>query len=220
MDYKKIFKNDWYHTLDVIINTEEFKNHMDWLQTEYKTKTVYPASTKIFRAFNKCEPNNLQVVWLGLDPYINGEATGLSFGVPPETVKFPPTLRIIENEYITDLGRDDLDLSFETYSKHILFLNTALTVLKGETKSHWQQWQFFTEAVISIINNEHRNVLFVLLGKEAENYAKFIDTKNHTILSLPHPMAEVYKPGIGFKNSRLFTKINEHAFKYFGNHLF
>ena len=216
MDFSKIFTNNWRFLLEPYLNTPEFIAHMQWIESEYKSdRVIYPEGRKVFRAFNLCQPEKVRVVWLGLDPYPNENATGLSMAVPPNTIKFPPTLQKLEFEYNNDLGHDGMDLTFVSYADRILFLNTALTVEYGRTKSHWKEWQPFTEFVLKTINEKCNNLLFVLLGNEAKSYEHLIDKRIHKILALPHPVAEVYKPGIGFLGSKLFTKINTHVKDYF-----
>lgn len=214
MNLDLIFKNNWRYYLAPYIESQEFTNHLNWLASEYATKKIYPKQNLIFKAFNMCDTKNLRVVWLGLDPYPGGEATGIAMGVK-DTTSYPPTLQIIEKEHNRDLNKDGLDLSFEKYADRILFLNTALTIEAGKTKSHWKEWQPFTRNVITTINEKSLHVLFVLLGTQAQSYGPLITNETHFVLSLPHPMREVYSPGCGFNGSGLFTIINNHVKTYY-----
>lgn len=214
MDLDLIFKNNWRTLLAPYIESQEFTDHMNWLANEYNTKKVYPHQTLIFKAFNMCAPENLRVVWIGLDPYPGGQATGIAMGVK-FAARYPPTLQIIEREHNRDLDKDGLDLSFMKYANKILFLNTALTLEAKKTKSHWNEWQPFTRYVLNTINEKCLHTLFILLGSQAQSYGPLITNETHFVLSLPHPMREVYSPGCGFIGSGLFSIINNHVKTYY-----
>ena len=89
---------------DYIIVLEKF------LENEIKTygeiREIYPPRELVFNAFNICPMDQLKVVIIGQDPYINpGEAMGLCFSVP-ENIKLPPSLRNIYEEMKQDENLD------------------------------------------------------------------------------------------------------------------
>src|SRR5690606_40271837 len=74
-----------------------------FLQSEYKSKTIFPPAKLIFQAFDKTPFDQIKVVILGQDPYHRqGQAHGLAFSVQ-EHVEIPPSLRniylAIKNDY-------------------------------------------------------------------------------------------------------------------------
>lgn len=136
-------------------------------------------------------------------------------GIDTDLVKsIPPTLRNIAKEVESDVGFDytnhAFDFSLESWAEQgVLLLNTALTVEEGVTKSHFKQWQPFTTYLMNILN-DMSGLVFVMLGKDAQRYLKFIDSSRHHCVTAPHPAAEVYAGGnAGFFGSKIFSKINE-----------
>ena len=70
---------------------------------EYATKTIYPEDKNVFNALNQTKYENVKVVIIGQDPYINeGQAHGLCFSV--EKVVPPPSLVNIFKELNSELG--------------------------------------------------------------------------------------------------------------------
>jgi len=89
--------------------TEEFQKPYfsqikQFLQQEKaEGKTIFPAGTNIFNAFNTTPFDQVKVVILGQDPYHGtGEAHGLSFSVL-EGIRIPPSLKNIYKELHDDL---------------------------------------------------------------------------------------------------------------------
>ena len=147
---------------------------------------------------------------LGQDPYHgSGEAHGLAFSVR-QGIKIPPSLRNIFKELESEFGIDltrTTDLTF--WSKQgVLLLNSVLTVEKDKAGSHskWG-WEEFTNAVISFISKENKQVVFVLWGDYARKKSVLIDMSKHAIIESVHPSPlSAYR---GFFGSRPFSKIDE-----------
>jgi uracil-DNA glycosylase len=77
----------------------------DFLRAEIAAGRRYlPAGENVLRAF-KQPFADVRVLIMGQDPYpAPGCAVGLSFSVPPELRRLPPSLVNIFNEYTADLG--------------------------------------------------------------------------------------------------------------------
>jgi len=211
---EKILGTEWSKELIPHLSTEYFKELGNFLESEYSKDTIYPPKGNIFNAFKLTNYADINVVILGLDPYIrHGQAYGISFGILDSCLTTPPSLRNIQKEVENDVY-DGLDLGFDYTlkswcSQGCFMYNTALTVVEGKTGSHIKQWAPFTEAVIKALNNKDF-CIYLLLGKIAQGYEKFIDKKeNFYILKAPHPSAESYAGGnAGFFGSKVFSKIN------------
>ncbi len=54
-------ENDWKAALLSEVNKPYFQKLTEFVDNEYKTKTVYPPINQIFTAFNLCELNNVKV---------------------------------------------------------------------------------------------------------------------------------------------------------------
>ena len=77
----------------------------DFLRAEIAAGRRYlPAGENVLRAF-KQPFADVRVLIMGQDPYpAPGCAVGLSFSVPPELRRLPPSLANIFREYTADLG--------------------------------------------------------------------------------------------------------------------
>lgn len=161
---------------------------VDNLKKEYDENTVYPSKENVFRAFRETPLDTVETIFIGMDPYINEykgipSACGLSFVTENGYVN--PSLRIL----CKVLNIEPKNFKEFVLSKNALMLNTALTVIRGNTGSHLKLWKDFSEQFI-IRLSEHKNLNWILLGKEAEKLEPLI--KSGIILKAPHPMAYQY----------------------------
>ena len=213
--FKKLFGNGWYIALQQYLLSQEFFDLGTWLKEQRETRVIYPSHEEMFTAFNLTPFEEVKVVFLGLDPYIReGQALGVSFGIDINrtTGKIPPSLRTIHKELESDL--DTVGVNFDYTLKGwaeqgVLMFNTALTVEQGVTGSHLLKWRNFTQCVLSALNEKNDNIIFILLGKEAQKYKKFLDPDKTLTIEAPHPAAEAYAGGkAGFYGSKIFSKCN------------
>ncbi len=201
---------DWKDYIGKEILEKTHDNMSDFLEKEYENNVVYPARGDIFNAFNLCSPSAVKVVILGQDPYHGeGEAQGLAFSVR-DGVKCPPSLRNILNEVSSDLqksARNTTDLS-DWAGQGVLLLNTILTVKKDLCNSHRSiGWEYFTSEVIKRLGSDKKKIVFILWGKPAEKFEKYINAENHLIIKSAHPSPlSSYR---GFFGSKPFSRANE-----------
>lgn len=205
MDVK--IESSWKERLKDEFEKDYFIKLTDFLKEEYKTKTIYPAGSLIFNAFEKCTFDQVKVVILGQDPYHGaGEANGLCFSVN-DGIKIPPSLRNIFKEIQEDLGKEfPKSGNLERWANQGVFLlNATLTVVKDTAGSHQKKgWEEFTDAVIKKISDEKEGVVFMLWGKYAHDKGKVIDDKKHLVLKAPHP-SPLAK---GFNGTKHFSQAN------------
>mgnify|MGYP002035331038 FL=1 len=180
------------------------------LNLKKKNIIFYPMSNKIFNAFNLTPFNEVKVVILGQDPYHGpNQAHGLCFSVP-SSVKPPPSLVNIFKELKSDIGKeiDFQNGNLENWARQGVFLlNSSLTVEQSKPLSHQDYgWLEFTDKVISLINNELKNIVFILWGSYAQSKIKLIDSEKHLILTAPHPSP--LSAHRGFFGSKPFSKTN------------
>ncbi|CAC13788.1 URACIL-DNA GLYCOSYLASE (UDG) [Mycoplasmopsis pulmonis] len=187
-----------------------FKDELwPFLENEYKNKIIFPKKEDIFKAFDLVDFNNLKVVIIGQDPYINeNQAHGLAFS----TLDFllPKSLKNIfielKNNYPNVVLKSGNLTSWA--SQGILLLNRVLSVEKGLSSSHYNRgWEIFTFNVIDYISKNFENIIFVLWGKKAQDLKKDINFKNHFILESSHPSP--FSANISFFGSQIFLKINK-----------
>lgn len=190
------------------------------LKAERTSRIVYPNSPEVLRAFELTQLKDLKAVIIGQDPYHNGAATGLAFGVR-SGFKTNPSLRVIYKELCLEHGEEELpnfDFSLESWAKQgVLLLNTTLTVVKGHPNSHESLWKGFVDGMMREMIKIQDNVVFLLWGKYAQNRFESLikgtnmyDDKSHIIITAPHPAAEVYgSMKAGFIGSNCFMKAND-----------
>ncbi len=188
---RSLTNTDWHAALSstfkqpYMLQLESFLN-----QEQEAGKLIYPAVEQRFNALALTPLEQVKVVILGQDPYHGpGQAHGLSFSVP-EGIKIPPSLRNIFKELQADIAIDRPSHGcLEQWAKQgVLLLNSVLTVEQGCANAHQGQgWERFTDAVIALVNQHRRGVVFMLWGAYAQKKGVMIDTFQHRILKAPHP---------------------------------
>ena len=174
-----------------------------------KGKRIFPKGSEWFHALDATPLDQVRIVILGQDPYHGeGQAHGLCFSVQ-RGVRPPPSLINIYKEMKTDLGLDPPPHGhLEAWAKQgVLLLNSVLTVEAGLAASHQGKgWERFTDAVIRLVNNGTRPVVFILWGAYAQKKAAFVDRTRHLVLTSAHPSP--LSAHNGFFGSRPFSKAN------------
>lgn len=191
-----------------------FKELAEFLHNEYANKTIFPPKKLVFSAFTT-DLSDVKVVILGQDPYHTpGAAEGLAFSVPASQ-PIPPSLINVYKEIDDDIGRHaNPSGSLRNWQKQgVLLLNTVLTVEAHKPKSHSDKgWETFTTAVISYLNENRENLVFMLWGRDAKNKKSLINPSRHLILEAAHPSPlSAYN---GFFGCRHFSKCNEYLEKH------
>lgn len=202
--------NDWVKPLSTEFKKPYYRDLYRTVLTEYRTHKVYPAPDDIFNAFHLTPLANVKVVILGQDPYHNdGQAHGLCFSVKPD-VDIPPSLQNIYQELHDELGCKIPNNGYlvKWAQQGVLLLNTVLTVRAHQAFSHQGiGWEQFTDAVIRIVNEQDRPIVFLLWGGPARKKKAMLNNPKHLILEAPHPSPlSAYR---GFFGCGHFKKTNE-----------
>lgn len=205
--------DSWKKVLNEEFNKPYFKELNEFVSEEYKNNTCYPKHTNIFEAFNKATFDKVKVVVIGQDPYHGeGQANGLCFSVS-KGITNPPSLKNIFKELQSDLGDsyDPESGDLEKWANQgVLLLNAVLTVREGEAGSHQKLgWEKFTDAVIKVLSEEKKNLVFLLWGGYAKKKGRKIDTSKHLVLTSGHPSPLSANRGFWFGNKH-FSKTNEY----------
>lgn len=202
--------NKWDNLLKEEVNKEYFKTLINYINEEYKEKTIYPKKTEVFNAFKYTDYDNVKVVILGQDPYHGpNQAEGLSFSVSNEVIK-PPSLKNIFKELESDLGIPFPEYnSLKPWAKEgVLLLNAVLTVEEHKPASHANKgWETFTDEIIKILNKKEEPVVFILWGNYAREKKAYITNPIHYVIESPHPSP--FSARNGFFGSKPFSKTNE-----------
>ncbi len=202
-------ETSWKHRIQEEFNKPYFKSLIEFIKEQYKTRVIYPAGKNIFKAFDACPFDAVEVVIIGQDPYHGvGQANGLCFSVNEGIVQ-PPSLKNIFKEIESDLGKSaPVSGNLERWANQgVLLLNATLTVEANTPGSHQKKgWELFTDAVIKKISDEKEHVVFILWGAYAQKKGEIIDTKKHLVLKSAHPSP--FSAYNGFFGNKHFSKAN------------
>jgi uracil-DNA glycosylase len=172
---------------------------------------VRPTRGLWFAALRCTSPQQVSVVILGQDPY-HGEdhgiqqAHGLAFSVPGG-VRPPPSLKNILSELQNDIGSNAAASGNLSHwcSQGVLLLNAALTTRGGKAGAHKKLWAPFTTLLLSYLGSQHRPLVFILWGADAQKYKALI-APQHVVITSAHPSPlSSYR---GFFGSRPFSQCN------------
>ena len=193
-----------------LLNVDAVKPLLSVLNEEYRQYEVYPPKKCVFEAFRQCPYEKVRVVVIGQDPYPQkGFATGIAFANPVEVKNISPSLTILRDRVFRDFGRrnDEFDQTLISWEQQgVLLLNAALTVRAHQPESHTHYWHPFIRDLILALNQYNPGLIYVLLGKVAETFRKYVGPNNH-VLTYPHP-AYFCRLGCGFE-ATMFTDINK-----------
>ena len=180
-----------------------------FIDNEYSQHQCFPPKDLILYSLTNL--NNTKVIIIGQDPYhSDNQAHGLAFSTLDTTI--PPSLKNIFKELKNDLNIEIPNHGNLTHwhNQGVLLLNTILTVRKHQPLSHKNKgWEQYTNNIISELNNNKENLVFILWGSQAHKTEKLIDTTKHLILKSGHPSPLSANQGKWFNNKH-FSKTNQY----------
>ncbi len=197
-----------------VLNDEFDKPYMQslkifLLEQKQQGQVVYPSGPEIFKALDSTHLDKVKVVILGQDPYHGpNQAHGLCFSVN-KGVPIPPSLKNIYKELHQDIGfivpqHGHLQ---SWADQGVLLLNSVLTVNRAQAASHQGKgWEVFTDKIIEKLNEQHKNVVYMLWGAYAQKKGRNIDYDNNLILKSVHPSP--LSAHRGFFGCRHFSQCN------------
>ena len=209
---EKLKPSGWAGKLKGFVQSSDFDKILEVLyKLREDGKRFTPPLKYVFRAFEECPINDLKVVMIGQDPYPQfGVADGISFSCSL-TGKPQPSLKHIFQAIETTVHQDfpshqDPDLK-RWANQGVLMLNSALTCEIDKIGSHVPIWKEFTAYVLDILNYTNSGLIFVLLGKQSQEFESLIGNQHH-IIKVSHPASAAYNGGKWDCND-VFNKINE-----------
>ena len=218
--FDKLEPSGWGRIFKSFIFSSEFDDILTKLYTlSQEDKRFTPPLKQVFRAFEECPYDKLQVVIIGQDPYPTlGVADGVSFSCS-NTNKLQPSLKFILQEvdrtvYNGHLVSDELDLA-RWSNQGILMLNTALTVEVGKIGSHYDIWKPFTAYLLDWLNNYNPGLIYVYMGKKAEDWSD-LTTNTQYKFFVKHPASAAYN-GSKWDSDDIFNKISSIVTNTTGN---
>lgn len=209
---------NWEKVLSPYINGLSFDYIVNSLADGVKKgRRFTPKFKDTFNAFIECPYDDLKVVIVGQDPYPQlGVADGIAFSCSNKG-KAEKSLQFILKQTIgdfTETGRviytpEECDLR-RWSNQGVLLINTALTVEINKIGSHYGLWKSFTEYLFDTLNRHNKNLIFVLMGKKAEEWAPLLS--NMKIYKVAHPASAAYKGG-EWDCKDVFNKVNNELIK-------
>jgi uracil-DNA glycosylase len=178
---------------------------LDEIEKFLLDKNYLPSHENVMKALS-LDLDKCKVLIVGQDPYPRVEhAMGLSFSVPIEVKKIPPTLQNIFKELQSDLGVSQ-PINGELTHWHdqgVVMLNRTLTCLAGESNSHISLgWSQITDRCAQVLGE--RGVIAILWGKNAMELDKFFAHDKVIASAHPSPLS-AYR---GFFGSKPFSRVN------------
>lgn len=185
---------------------------------EWKDKygEYFPENEKLFYIFRRIKPSDVKIVIVGQDPYpqkiiLGGKeecrARGYCFGVHRKD-EVPVSLKNIYKGIKEDFPYFDIPTHGDLecmIDQGVLFLNASLTYFPNAKRTCNQVWVPFVSAVIDILNEESKNCIYVLWGKDAQKLEYLLKERN--IVRAAHPSG--FSAHRGFFGQHNFLLINK-----------
>jgi uracil-DNA glycosylase len=205
--FDKLRPSGWDRVFKSFIFSSEFDDILTKLYTLSKEdKRFTPPLKDVFRAFEECPLDKLQVVIVGQDPYPQlGVADGIAFSCG-KSEKEQPSLRFILDEVQKLYPFYDRPLDLSRWSNQgILMLNTALTVEVNNIGSHYDIWKPFTAYLLDYLSSNKSNLVYLYMGKKAEEWSDLTSDDNIKFF-VKHPASAAYSGG-KWNSNEVFMKI-------------
>lgn len=210
--YSKLESSKWSDKLKAFLLGSETDKILDILLKESRDgKRFTPPLRYVFRAFEECPFDTVNVVIIGQDPYPQLEtADGLAFSCSlkekPE-VSLLHILKAIKESVPVEFQESNPTNDLTRWSKQgVLLLNSAFTTTIGKPGTHQLLWRPFIVNVLDSLIWNKPDVIYVFLGKKAQEYADLVPDTNCKIL-IEHPAAASYKGSV-WNYGDMFNKVN------------
>lgn len=185
--YNEIFGEGWAKTLKSFLNSEDFKkigNHL--LELKKKGKEIIPDFKKVFSNFKNSPFEDVMAVWVMKLPTKAKDSEKMCFKIVDEIHRQVGKTRTIWN------------------SPNILLLPlNPTTTDQGE--DHSELWKPFVKAVLEALRS--KAVVYLLIGKEGQNYDSHIDVLSNDYYYVEHPMNAVIN-NRAWKTHDVFIKVD------------
>ena len=208
--YDKVKDKGW-NKLRTFVLSSDMDDILEKLVKEVEQgKRFTPPVKSLFTALEKCSLDDVKVVIIGQDPYPQlGVADGIAFSCS-NTGKIEKSLQymhasIKETVDVGYVGSADLSPWVE---QGVLMLNSALTTTIGKPGTHQELWQPFIAYLLDILTHTRDNLVYVFLGKKAQEFADMVPDSNCKIM-VSHPASAAYN-GSKWDCNDMWNKINQH----------
>ena len=192
----KLRPSGWVDKLKTFLQSSDFDKILDELyRLRENGKRFTPPLKQVFKAFEECPHDKLKVIIIGQYPYFQlGVADGLAFSCS-NTGKIQPSLKNIfeaidSTVYDNEHREHNVDLT-RWANQGVLLLNSALTCEIDKAGSHHFVWKDFIAYTMDMLNYTDSGLIFVLMGKQAQELESMIG-EHHHIIKVSHPASAAY----------------------------
>jgi uracil-DNA glycosylase len=209
---EKLQPSGWATKLRGFIQSSDFEKILNELYKQRSEgKRFTPPLKYVFRAFEECPVDKLRVVMIGQDPYPHlNIADGLAFSCSITNKPQPSLKNIFEavDTTVYDNECREYDPNLVRWANQgVLLLNSALTCQVDKVGSHYNIWQDFISYVMDILNYTDSGLIFVLMGKQAQELEGLIG-EHHHIIKVSHPASAAYTKTT-WDCGNMFNEINK-----------
>jgi uracil-DNA glycosylase len=209
---ERLQPSGWASKLRGFIQSSDFDKI---LNTLYKLredgKRFTPPLKQVFRAFEECPVDKLKVIIIGQDPYPHfGVADGIAFSCANTGKPQPSLVKIfeaVENTVYDNWSIEQNPDLTRWANQGVLLLNSALTCEIDKVGSHYNVWKEFIAYTMDILNFTDTGLIFVLMGKQAQELEGLIG-EHHYIIKTTHPAYASYTKQAWDCND-MFNEINK-----------
>lgn len=217
--YERLKPSGWGDKLKGFLLSDDFHKILKSLLAEARDNRRFtPVIKQLFRAFEECPYRDLKVVMIGQDPYpYPGVADGIAFSCGNDG-KVQASLRYmfkeIEDTVYPNQGYTwDPDLA--RWSKQgILMLNIALTTTINRVGQHYILWQPFLAYLFDILSFNNPDLVYVFMGKKAQEWAKSIPDNNWKLMC-SHPASAAHQNQEKWDSGNIFNKTSDIVLKHY-----
>lgn len=212
--YDRLKEAGWGNYLKTFVLSSDMDKILQRLLEEAKdNKRFVPQMKDVFRAFEVCPFDKTRVVILGQDPYPYPEIPdGIAFSCSKKGSPEASLRLIFQSIKDTCIPGYQGDADLKRWSDQgVLLLNSALTTTVFKPGSHYLLWSPFIASVLDALVWNKPDVIYVFLGKKAQEYADMVPGNNLKLM-VSHPASAAYekKP---WDCGDMWNKINSHLEK-------
>jgi uracil-DNA glycosylase len=174
----------WRDKLKTFLVSSDFTKILAQL-SELKENNIRftPPLKDLLRCFINCPYNDLKVIIIGSEPFrgFTKEGHPIADGMAFSLRESNETITRHENSLIRQSAGDktsNTDLS-RWAKQGVLLLNTSLTSPIGTGKPLYGLYKPFISFVLDMLNSINQGLIFVFVGKEAEDFEDLINEQRH-----------------------------------------
>jgi uracil-DNA glycosylase len=190
--FDKLTPSGWGQKLKPFLFSGDFDNILIELnRLSIQNKKFTPTIKDLFRAFEECPYDELKVVMVSQEPYLNvGSSDGIAFSCSTNT-RIETSLKFIldeVNKTVYGGHAVSIDPDLKRWSNQgILLLNTSLTSQICTSGRHYEIWKPFMAYLFDLLNHNKNKLIYLYIGKKAQEWVDSIDEDNYKFLVI-HPI--------------------------------